>query len=77
VPALKGAGLDDKGIGLHTLRSAAISLDAARGLTMLETATVMGQSDPHITWRHYARLFDPSDVAARVRAAQESIELRP
>jgi integrase len=75
VPALKEAGLDGKGIGLHTLRSAAISLYAARGLTMLETATVMGQSDPHVTWKHYARLFDPTDVAKRVRAAQESIEL--
>jgi hypothetical protein len=63
--ALKEAGLDGKGIGLHTLRSAAISLYAARGLTMLETATVMGQSDSHVTWKHYARLFDPTDVAKR------------
>ena len=41
---------------------------------MLETATVMGQKDPSVTWKHYARLFNPTDVAARVRAAQESIE---
>lgn len=33
----------------------------------------MGQSDPHITWKHYVKLFDPTDVAARVRAAQASI----
>jgi integrase len=73
LPALVEAGLDGKGIGLHTLRSAAISLYAARGLTMLETATVMGQSDPNVTWRHYARLFDPTKVAERVRAAQASL----
>ena|SRR5436190_5017491 len=72
-PALVQAGLDGKSITLHTLRSAAISLYAARGLTMLETATVMGQKDPSVTWKHYARLFNPTDVAARVRAAQESI----
>lgn len=42
---------------------------------MLETAAVMGQSDPEVTWKHYARLFDPTKVAERVRAAQDSIEL--
>jgi integrase len=72
-PALEAAGLAGKGITIHGLRSAAISLYAARGLTMLETATVMGQKDAHVTWRHYARLFDRSDVNARVRAAQDSI----
>jgi hypothetical protein len=40
---------------------------------MLETATIMGQSDPGVTWKHYARLFDRSDVEARVRAAQASL----
>jgi integrase len=74
-PALKAAKLDGKSITIHGLRSAAISLYAARGLTMLETATVMGQKDPGVTWKHYARLFDKSDVAARVRAAQSSIDL--
>jgi hypothetical protein len=67
--------LKARGITLHSLRSAAISPYAASGLTMLETADVMGQSDPHVTWKHYARLFDPTKVAERVRAAQESIEL--
>jgi hypothetical protein len=38
-------------------------------------APTMGQSDPGVTWRHYARLFDPADVNARVRAAQASLEL--
>jgi integrase len=76
-PAIERAGLGGKGITIHGLRSAAVSLYAARGLTMLETATVMGQKDPGVTWRHYARLFDPSDVNARVRAAQESIEQPP
>ena len=61
-------------ITIHSLRSAAISLYAARGLTMLETATVMGQADPGVTWKHYARLFDRSDVEARVRAAQASLD---
>jgi hypothetical protein len=42
---------------------------------MLETATIMGQSggNPGVTWKHYARLFDRSDVEARVRAAQASL----
>lgn len=40
---------------------------------MLETATIMGQADPGVTWKHYARLFDRSDVEARVRAAQASL----
>jgi integrase len=74
VPALEAAGLADKGITIHGLRSAAISLYAARGLSMLETATIMGQADPGVTWRHYAKLFDRSDVHARVRAAQASLD---
>jgi integrase len=73
VPALEKAGLGDKGITIHGLRSAAISLYAARGLSMLETATIMGQADPGVTWKHYARLFDRSDVEARVRAAQATL----
>lgn len=73
VPALTKAGLTGKGITIHGLRSAAISLYAARGLSMLETATIMGQADPGVTWKHYARLFDRSDVEARVRAAQASL----
>jgi integrase len=73
VPALETAGLVGKGITIHGLRSAAVSIYAARGLTMLETATVMGQADPGVTWKHYARLFDRSDVNARVRAAQASL----
>lgn len=73
--ALEVAGLAGKGITVHDLRSAAISLYAARGLTMVEVAEVMGQSDPHVTWKHYVKLFDPTDVAARVRAAQASVSL--
>jgi hypothetical protein len=30
-------------------------------------------SNPGVTWKHYARLFDRSDVEARVRAAQASL----
>jgi integrase len=72
-PAIDAAGLGGKGITIHSLRSAAVSLYAARGLSMLETATVMGQADPGVTWKHYARLFDRSDVNARIRAAQASL----
>ena len=74
LPALWAAGLADRGISIHGLRSAAVSLYAARGLSMLEVATVMGQADPSVTWKHYGRLFDRSDVEARVRAAQASLE---
>jgi integrase len=74
--AIEAAGLAGRGITIHGLRSAAISLYAARGLTILETAVVMGQKDALVTWRHYARLFDRSDVDVRVRAAQASIEVR-
>jgi integrase len=72
-PALEKAGLAGKGITTHTLRSAAISLYAANGLTLEETAKVMGQKKPQVTWRHYYRLFDKSTVAERVRAAQTTI----
>jgi integrase len=74
-PAIAAAGLAGLGITIHGLRSAAISLYAARGLTILETAAVMGHKDALVTWKHYARLFDRSDVNARVRAAQSSIEV--
>lgn len=72
--ALEGAELDGHGITIHDLRSAAVSLYAARGLTMLEVAEVMGQSDPHVTGKHYARLFDRSNVAGRIREAQASLD---
>jgi hypothetical protein len=39
----------------------------AGGRLIVETA------DPGVTWKHYARLFDRSDVEARVRAAQASL----
>jgi len=73
IPALEKAGLSGKGITIHSLRSAAISLYAANGLTLEETAKVMGQKNPQVTWRHYYRLFDKSNVAERVRAAQTTI----
>lgn len=46
LPALDEAGLGGKGISVHGLRSAAVSIYAARGLTLAETADVMGQDDP-------------------------------
>jgi hypothetical protein len=45
VPARDAAGLPET-VTVHTLRSAAISLYASRGLTLNEVAEVMGQSDP-------------------------------
>jgi integrase len=75
VPALQDAGLDGKGITIHDLRSAAISLYAASGLSLVEVASIVGHSDATVTAKHSARLFDRSDVAKRVRAAQGSIVL--
>jgi len=72
-PALEKAGLHGNGITIHSLRSAAISLYATRGLTLHETAKVMGQQNPDVTWKHYYRLFDKSNLAERVREAQSSI----
>jgi integrase len=73
--ALKEAGLEGRGITIHGLRSAAVSIYASSGLTLAETADVMGQADPLVTWKHYLKLFDRSKVNERIRAAQESIEL--
>jgi integrase len=75
LPALKEAGLDGKGITIHGFRSAAVSIYASSGLTLAETADVMGQADPLVTWKHYLKLFDRSKVNEKIRAAQESIEL--
>jgi integrase len=76
LPALTEAGLAGKGITVHGLRSTAVSIYAARGLTLAETADVMGQDDPLTTWRHYLRLFDRSKVNDRIRAAQEFVSSR-
>ena len=46
VLALEKAGLAGKGITIHGLRSAAISLYAARGLSMLETRRSWGRRTP-------------------------------
>lgn len=75
IPTLTEAGLDGKGIMIHGLRSAAVSIYASSGLTLAETADLMGQADPLVTWKHYLKLFDRSKVNERIRAAQESIEL--
>jgi hypothetical protein len=34
----------------------------------------MGQADPLVTWKHYARLFDRLEVAGRIRDAQASLD---
>jgi integrase len=67
---VKAAGLDGKGITVHSLRHAAVSLLAARGLTTVEVATIVGHADSSVTAKVYSHLFDRTDVEARVRAAQ-------
>jgi integrase len=75
LPALEEAALHGKGITIHGLRSAAVSIYAASGLTLAETADVMGQEDALTTWKHYLKLFDRSKVSERIREAQESVPL--
>ncbi|MEP6978129.1 MAG: tyrosine-type recombinase/integrase [Thermoleophilia bacterium] len=72
-PALKEAGLDGKGITVHQLRHAAVSMYASAGMTTVEVAAIVGHSDPSVTAKVYSHLFDRSEVEARVRAAQSSI----
>ena len=72
-PALVQAGLNGKGIGVHQLRHAAVSLMASAGMTLVEVASIVGHSDPSVTAKVYAHLFDRSDVEERVRAAQASL----
>ena len=71
--ALEHAGLDGRGITIHDLRSAAASLLVRHGLTPVEVADVLGHADANITLKVYARLFDRSDTAARIRNAQSAI----
>jgi integrase len=73
VPALKEAKLDGKGITVHHLRHAAVSMMAWSGLTMVEVAAIIGHADSSVTAKVYAHLFDRTDVEARVRAAQASL----
>lgn len=75
VKALELAGLEDRGITIHDLRSAAASILVRQGLTPVEVAEVLGHADANITLRVYAKLFDRSDVAARVREAQGALDL--
>lgn len=73
--ALERAGLAGRGITIHGLRSAAASILIRQGLSPVEVAEVLGHADANITMRVYAKLFDRSDVAARVRDAQGAISL--
>jgi integrase len=74
-PAVEAAGLAGRGITIHSLRSAAASLYAARGLTDIELATVLGHADANVTRRVYAKLFDPKTVHKKIREAQASLPL--
>jgi integrase len=72
-PAVIAAGLGGAGITIHALRHAAVSLYASAGLTLVEVASIVGHADASVTAEVYARLFDRTDVEARVRAAQGSL----
>jgi integrase len=72
-PALALADLAGKGITIHSLRSAAASLYAARGITDVELATVLGHADANVTRRVYTKLFDPKTVHDKIRTAQASL----
>jgi len=72
-PALEAAGLAGRGISIHSLRSAAASLYAARGVTDIELAAVLGHADANVTRRVYAKLFDPKSVHDKIREAQASL----
>jgi integrase len=73
VTAIERAGLSGRGIVIHDLRSAAASILIRRGLTPVEVADVLGHADSNVTMRVYAKLFDRSDTAKRVREAQATI----
>jgi integrase len=72
-PALKAAGLDEKGITVHSLRHAAVSMFAWAGLTLVEVAAIVGHADASVTAKVYSHLFESDDAHARVRAAQASL----
>lgn len=65
--AARAAGLD--GVSFHALRHAAASRLIAAGLTPVTVANVLGHSDPTVTLRVYARLWDARQTDAAVRAA--------
>jgi integrase len=69
IPALKDAGLDGNGIGLHDLRHAAASLLISEGLTPVEVAEHLGHSSPVTTMKVYAHQFDRGKRESRVREA--------
>ena len=73
VTAIEAAGLSGKGITIHDLRSAAVSLYAAKGLTLVEVAELVGHADANVTARHYARLLTaPTWRSACVRLRHRS-----
>jgi integrase len=69
IPALKDAGLDGNGIGLHDLRHAAASLLISEGLSPVEVAEHLGHSSPVTTMKVYAHQFDRGNRESRVREA--------
>lgn len=71
-PARQLAGLPET-VTLHSLRSAAVSLLAAQGLTLVEVASVVGHADSMVTARSYAEVFESDALAQKVRAAQDSL----
>jgi integrase len=72
-PAVRAAGLEGNGLTVHSLRHAAASVLIASGLSVVDVAAVLGHSNAAVTLSIYAHLFHATDVAARVRAAQDSL----
>jgi hypothetical protein len=72
VPALEAAGLAGKGITIHDLRSAGISLYAANGRSLVEVAAIVGHSDATVTAKttracSIAPTWQPASVPPRWR----------
>ena len=74
-PALADADLGGRGIRLHDLRHAAASLLIAAGLTPVEVAAQLGHTDPAVSLKIYAHLFDRQRSHERTRAAFDAIAL--
>ena len=71
--AVKAAGLQGQGrLSLHSLRHGFASLLIAKKLNPVFVSRQLGHSNPAITFRVYAHLFEHADSAAAAREALEA-----
>jgi integrase len=71
--AVKLAGLHGQGrLSLHSLRHSFASLLIAKRLNPVFVPRQLGHSNPAITFRVYAHLFEQADSAAAAREALEA-----